>query len=37
MTGSAVVPELKILNPEIVTTNLPADKEAKLRELFAEG
>ena len=31
-----IVPELKALEPELVTTNLPADKEARLRELFAE-
>jgi uncharacterized membrane protein len=41
MSGGAVadrvVPELKALNPEIVTTNLPAEKEARLRELFAEA
>jgi uncharacterized membrane protein len=32
-----IVPELKALNPEVVSTNLPADKEARLRELFAEA
>jgi uncharacterized membrane protein len=30
-----IVPELKALEPELVTTNLPAEKEAQLRELFA--
>jgi uncharacterized membrane protein len=30
-----VIPELQALRPELVTTNLPADKEAQLRELFA--
>ena len=30
-----VVPELQALNPELVTTNLPAEQEARLRELFA--
>jgi uncharacterized membrane protein len=29
-----VVAVLKNLQPELVTTNLPADKEARLRELF---
>jgi uncharacterized membrane protein len=32
-----IVPELKALNPEVASTNLPADKEARLRELFAEA
>jgi uncharacterized membrane protein len=32
-----IVPELTALQPEVVTTNLPADKEARLRELFAEA
>jgi uncharacterized membrane protein len=32
-----VVAELKSLNPELLTTNLAADKEARLRELFAEA
>jgi uncharacterized membrane protein len=32
-----IIPELKALKPELVTTNLPADKEARLRELFAEA
>ena len=32
-----IVPELKALNPEVVSTNFPADKEARLRELFAEA
>ena len=30
-----VVPELRGLNPELVTTNLPTEQEARLRELFA--
>ena len=30
-----VVPELQGLNPELVTTNLPGEQEARLRELFA--
>ena len=30
-----VVPELQGLNPELVTTNLPTEQEARLRELFA--
>lgn len=29
-----VVPELRSLNPELVTTNLSADEDARLRELF---
>ena len=41
MTAGAVadrvVPELKSLNPELVITNLPAEKEARLRELFAQS
>jgi uncharacterized membrane protein len=41
MTANAVadrvVPELKSLNPELITTNLPADKEDKLRQVFAEA
>jgi uncharacterized membrane protein len=41
MTAGAVadrvVPELKSLNPELITTNLLAEKEARLRELFAEA
>ncbi|MGH9722850.1 MAG: DUF1269 domain-containing protein [Bryobacteraceae bacterium] len=32
-----VVPELKSLSPELVTTNLSAEQDARLRELFAEG
>ncbi len=32
-----IVPELKNLNAEVVSTNLPSDKEARLRELFAEA
>lgn len=31
-----VVPELRVLNPELITTNLPAEQEARLRELFGE-
>jgi hypothetical protein len=31
-----IVPELKVLNSEVVSTNLPADKEARRRELFGE-
>lgn len=31
-----VVPELQGLNPELVTTNLPAAEEARLRELFGQ-
>ena len=30
-----VAAELKSLNPELITTNLPADRERELRELFA--
>ena len=30
-----VVPELRQLYPELVTTNLPTEQEARLRELFA--
>jgi uncharacterized membrane protein len=32
-----IIPELKALKPELLTTNLQADKEARLRELFAEA
>jgi uncharacterized membrane protein len=31
-----VVPELRSLQPELIITNLPAEQEARLRELFAE-
>jgi hypothetical protein len=31
-----VVPEFKSLNPDLVTTKLPTQQEARLRELFAE-
>jgi uncharacterized membrane protein len=31
-----VAAELKSLKPELIATNLPADQEAKLRELFSE-
>jgi uncharacterized membrane protein len=31
-----IVPELKNLNPELLTTNLSTDKENRLRELFGE-
>jgi uncharacterized membrane protein len=31
-----VTPELKSLNPELLTTNLSSDKENRLRELFGE-
>ena len=31
-----VIPELRSLNPELVTTNLSAEQEARLRELFGE-
>jgi uncharacterized membrane protein len=31
-----VVPELRSLNPELVTTNLSKEEEAKLRELFSD-
>jgi uncharacterized membrane protein len=31
-----VIPELSSLNPELITTNLSAEQEAKLREMFAE-
>lgn len=30
-----VIPELQTLNPELITTNLPNEQEAQLRELFA--
>jgi hypothetical protein len=30
-----VVPELEGLNPELATTNLPTDQEARLYKLFA--
>ncbi|MGH9320597.1 MAG: DUF1269 domain-containing protein [Vicinamibacteria bacterium] len=30
-----VVPELKTLKPELVTTNLSGEQEGRLRELFA--
>lgn len=40
LTASAVadrvIPELKGLHPELVTTNLSAEQEARIRELFAE-
>ena len=32
-----LAPGLKRWNPEIIATNLPAEKEARLRELFAEN
>jgi len=32
-----VIPELRELNPELVATNLPYAKEARLKELFAEA
>ena len=32
-----VVPQLKSLNPELVTTNLSTEEETKLREIFAEA
>jgi len=32
-----VIPELRQLHPEVITTNLPSEKEARLRELFAEA
>jgi uncharacterized membrane protein len=32
-----VVAELKSLNPELITSNLSDEQEARLRELFAEG
>jgi uncharacterized membrane protein len=32
-----VVPALKDLNPEIIATNLPSDKEAALKEAFAHS
>jgi len=31
-----VVPELKTLNPELITTNLSAEQEANLRDVFGE-
>jgi len=31
-----VLPELQTLNPELITTNLTAEQEAKLREVFTE-
>jgi uncharacterized membrane protein len=31
-----VIPELKSLNPELITTNLTAEQEAKLREVFTQ-
>jgi uncharacterized membrane protein len=31
-----VLPELQNLNPELITTNLTAEQEAKLREVFTE-
>lgn len=31
-----VIPELKGLNPKVLATNLPAEQEAKLREVFAQ-
>jgi uncharacterized membrane protein len=41
MSANAVVDrvtaELKGLSPELIGTNLPGDKEAKLRELFGEA
>jgi uncharacterized membrane protein len=39
MTGRTVldkvIPELQTLNPELITTNLTEEQEAKLREMFA--
>jgi uncharacterized membrane protein len=32
-----VVPALSALNPEVISTNLSAEQDAKLRELFAEA
>jgi uncharacterized membrane protein len=32
-----VVPELKSLNPELITSNLSDEQESRLRELFTEG
>jgi uncharacterized membrane protein len=32
-----VIPELQALNPELISTNLSAEQEAKLRELFSES
>lgn len=34
--ADGVVPELRALNPELITTNLPAEQEARLREVFSE-
>lgn len=32
-----VIPELRQLNPELIATNLPREKETRLRELFADA